>query len=345
MPNDTLIYGQSNARPSFTFDRKLTAESPYARQNNLSQRNTGIKKEPAFDVKQTIRKIADRLEARWDTNTTKFNQAHFLQERAINDLPNTEGDVLPPLYEKPHVDMNSTHSAEITNDPHEAWGNNIENKIKSGELVIYDDGSGIVEIITKEEAEARQSSGLKLLGKIETGETFDISPVNALVAAAAYDPNFFNEMKDAVLSDNTANRLRTEHPQAYDFLTSLINEYGMDLATKIPAPLQVKAAIVVAGFAKTLLEIAITVKARRDTEITRLKQLSPQPYSHEEAVYIANTQVEGWLVEAIGKELVKSMLSKTMNELKIPKQAQHYIIATWETFVNDQERRYQSKIV
>jgi hypothetical protein len=152
-------------------------------------------------------------------------------------------------------------------------------------------------------------------------------------------------MKDAVLSDNTANKLRTEHPQAYDFLTSLINEYGMDLATKIPAPLQVKAAIVVAGFAKTLLEIAITVKARRDTEITRLKQLSPQPYSHEEAVYIANTQVEGWLVEAIGKELVKSMLSKTMNELKMPKQAQHYIIATWETFANDQERRYQSKIV
>ena len=307
--------------------------------------NTGIKKEPAFDVKQAIRKIASRLEARWAANTTKFNQAHFLQDRATSSLPNTGGDVLPPLYKKPYVNMNLTHSTEITNDPHEAWGNNIENKIKSGELVIYDDGSGIVEIITKEEAEARQSSGLKLLGKIETGETFDISPVNALAAAAAYDPNFFNEMKDAVLSDNAANRLRAEYPKAYDFLSTLIDEYGMDLATKLPVPLQVKAAIVVAAFAKTLLEIAITVKERRDTEITRLKQLSPQPYSHEEAVYIANTQVEGWLVEAIGKELVKSMLSKTMNELKIPKQAQHYIIATWETFVNDQERRYQSKIV
>ncbi|MBO5244946.1 MAG: hypothetical protein J6B02_02475 [Selenomonadales bacterium] len=91
--------------------------------------------------------------------------------------------------------------------------------------------------------------------------------------------------------------------------------------------------------------IAVTVKERRDAEITRLEQLQPQPYSHEEAVYIANTQVEGWLVEAIGKELVKSMLSKTMNELKIPTQAQHYIIATWETFVNDQKRKYQSKIV
>lgn len=64
--SNTLAYGQSNAQPSFTFNRKLNTESPYIGQNNLLQMNTGIKKEPAFDVEQAIRKIASRLEERTD---------------------------------------------------------------------------------------------------------------------------------------------------------------------------------------------------------------------------------------------------------------------------------------
>ena len=63
MPSDTLTYGQSNTQPSFAFNQKSNTESPYARENNLSQMNIGIKKEPDFDVKQAIRKLADRLRA------------------------------------------------------------------------------------------------------------------------------------------------------------------------------------------------------------------------------------------------------------------------------------------
>lgn len=54
---------RSNAQPSFMLNRKLNTESPYIEQNNLLQMNADIKKEPAFDVKQAIRKLAERLRA------------------------------------------------------------------------------------------------------------------------------------------------------------------------------------------------------------------------------------------------------------------------------------------
>lgn len=90
MPNDTLIYGQSNARPSFTFDRKLTAESPYAGQNNLSQRNTGIKKDPDIDLDRAIHRAGDLLKA-----TLEYNNGQTDTNLVV---PNEQGNSLMDAF-------------------------------------------------------------------------------------------------------------------------------------------------------------------------------------------------------------------------------------------------------
>ena len=203
-------------------------------------------------------------------------------------------------------------------------------------------------MISREEAIARQSTGLKLLGDIETGETTDAVPVNAFLADVTTDVDQFNEMKDAVLHDSRVPEyLRTEFPKSCDFIASLLGEYGVNLVTKLPAPIHVKATITTIVFAATMVSIAVTVKRRRDNEIERLKKTKPyaETLSERQIIEMANSRVEGWFLEEIGKEIVKNVMGKIMNEKKIAEDVQPFVIAAWDTFVQDREREYQKSSI
>ena len=88
--SNTLAYEQSNAQPSFTFNRKLNTESPYIGQNNLLQMNTGIKKDPDIDLDRAIHRAGDLLKA-----TLEYNNGQTDTNLVV---PNEQGNSLMDAF-------------------------------------------------------------------------------------------------------------------------------------------------------------------------------------------------------------------------------------------------------
>lgn len=76
------------------------------------------------------------------------------------------------------------------------------------------------------------------------------------------------------------------------------------------------------------------VKTKRDTMIKNLIAGGMEP---KQAEAEANKQVDGWLLEEIGKIAIGMVVGTTMNQIGLTPYQQSTIVAAWDAFVDKVE--------